>query len=64
MNKDQIKKLIAHIEKLRDFERGQNKKQKTTREVLDEEANEKGFLDAARELLAARGPGAAETEAN
>jgi len=50
MNKDQIKKMLVHIDRLRELE-GQNKKEKTTRELLDEEAKQTGFLDAARRRL-------------
>ncbi|HEV3146049.1 MAG TPA: hypothetical protein VGZ47_19335 [Gemmataceae bacterium] len=51
MSPEQVKKVLTRIDKLRDLERGNEKKQKTTRELLNEKAKEKGSLDAARQRL-------------
>src|SRR5262249_3715420 len=51
MTPEQIKKVMARIDKLRELESGQDKKQKRTRELFDEKAREKGYVDGARQRL-------------
>jgi len=52
MTPEQIKKVTTRIDKLRDLEGGNNKKkEKTTREWLNEKVKEKGYLEASRGRL-------------
>src|SRR5262249_53183305 len=53
MSPEQLKKLIAQVDRLRDI--GEGKKQKSTRELLSERAKEKGFIEAAIGRLTAFG---------
>jgi hypothetical protein len=55
MTPEQLKKVTTRIDKLRELDRGNGKKEKTTREWLNEKAKEKGYIDSARERLVAFG---------
>jgi hypothetical protein len=51
MSADQIKNLIAHIDKLREIERGAGKQVKSTRAWLDERTKDEALVRAARTRL-------------
>jgi hypothetical protein len=49
MNREQLKKVIQHIDRIREI--AQDKKEKSTREWLDEHIKDKAFMEAARQRL-------------
>jgi hypothetical protein len=51
MTADQLRKLIAHIDKVREIARETNKKEKTTRAWLDERTRDEESVNAARRRL-------------
>jgi hypothetical protein len=55
MTPEQIRKLVAHIDRIRDFEPGGGRLKKTTRAYLAERTRDEKYLTAARRRLAEHG---------